>query len=138
MKWVDLLQADQFRRYSTRPESLREELALKPSAFVVVDEVQKVPALLDEIHWLHENKGVHFALCRSSARKLKRGHGNLLGGRAVRHELYGLSAYKLGQDFDLKRALNHGLLPRIYQAGRPRPLLNAYVAEYLKEEERPS
>lgn len=133
-KWVDLLQADQFRRYSTRPESLREELALKPSVFVVVDEVQKVPALLDEINWLHENEGVHFALCGSSARKLKRGHGNLLGGRAIRYELYGLSANELREDFDLNRALNHGLLPRIYQSGRPRPLLNAYVAEYLKEE----
>lgn len=134
VKWVDLLRADHYRRYSTKPESLREELALKPCDFVVVDEVQKVPALLDEIHWLHENKGVHFALCGSSARKLKRGHGNLLGGRAVRQELFGLSASELGEDFDLNRALNHGLLPRIYQSARPRPLLNAYVAEYLKEE----
>lgn len=133
-KWVDLLQADQFRRYSTRPESLREELALKPCDFVVIDEVQKVPALLDEVHWLHENEGVHFALCGSSARKLKRGHGNLLGGRAIRCELFGLTALELGQDFDLNRALNSGLLPRIYQASRPQSLLNAYVAEYLKEE----
>jgi len=132
--WIDLLKADEFRRYATRPELLREELARSGAGFVVVDEVQKVPALLDEIHWLHENAGIHFALCGSSARKLKRGHGNLLGGRALRRELYGLSAHELGTDFDLVRILNHGTLPRIHASERPRPLLNAYVADYLKEE----
>ena len=101
---------------------------------MVVDEVQKVPALLDEAHWLHENQGIHFALCGSSARKLKRGHGNLLGGRALRRELYGFSAHELGDDFDLVRILNQGTLPRIYMSANPRPLLNAYVADYLKEE----
>lgn len=132
--WIDLLKADEFRRYGTRPELLREELARSGARFVVVDEVQKVPALLDEAHWLHENRGVHFALCGSSARKLKRGHGNLLGGRALRRELFGLSARELGADFDLVRMLNHGTLPRIYGSGRPGPLLNAYVGDYLKEE----
>lgn len=132
--WIDLLKADEYRRYGTHPELLREELARSGSRFVVVDEVQKVPALLDEAHWLHENQGVHFALCGSSARKLKRGHGNLLGGRALRRELYGLSAHELGAEFDLGRLLNHGTLPRIYLSDRPRPLLNAYVADYLKEE----
>jgi uncharacterized protein len=132
--WIDLLKADEFRRYATRPELLRQELSKSGARFVVVDEVQKVPALLDEAHWLHENAGVHFALCGSSARKLKRGHGNLLGGRALRRELYGLSAHELGTDFDLNRMLNHGTLPRIYANASPRPLLNAYVADYLKEE----
>ena len=132
--WIDLLKADEFRRYATRPELMREELAKSGARFVVVDEVQKAPALLDEAHWLHENAGVHFALCGSSARKLKRGHGNLLGGRALRRELYGLSAHELAADFDLNRILNHGTLPRIYASGSPRPLLNAYVADYLKEE----
>lgn len=132
--WIDLLKADEFRRYATRPELMREELAKSGAKFVVVDEVQKVPALLDEAHWLHENAGVHFSLCGSSARKLKRGHGNLLGGRALRRELYGLSAHELAADFDLNRMLNHGTLPRIYASGSPRPLLNAYVADYLKEE----
>jgi len=132
--WIDLLKADEFRRYATRPELLREELARSRARFVVVDEVQKVPALLDEIHWLHENEGGHFALCGSSARKLKRGHGNLLGGRALRRELYGLSAQELGADFDLVRMLNRGTLPRILSSEQPRALLNAYVADYLKEE----
>lgn len=132
--WLDLLKADVFRRYSTRPERLREDLARRERPFVVVDEVQKVPALLDEVHWLHENRGVQFALCGSSARKLRRGHGNLLGGRAIRFELFGLCSAELGDDFDLLRLLGHGTLPRIYGSSQPRRLLDAYVGDYLKEE----
>ena len=93
-----------------------------------------MPALLDEVHWLIENRGLHFALCGSSARKVRRGAANLLGGRAGRYELRGLTAGELGTAFDLNRMLNHGYLPRIYQAARPRRLLDAYVADYLREE----
>ncbi len=135
--WVDLLKADEFRRYVARPELLREELeATGPdrSRQVVIDEVQKVPALLDEVHWLIENRGLSFALCGSSARKVRRGAANLLGGRALRHELRGLTAGEIGEDFDLDRALNHGFLPRMYESGRPRRLLDAYIADYLREE----
>jgi predicted AAA+ superfamily ATPase len=133
--WIDLLKADEFRRYLQRPESLREELASKPAVRqIVIDEVQKVPQLLDEVHWLHERRRVRFALCGSSARKVKRGQANLLGGRAVRYELFGLTAGELAEDFNLTRILNHGYLPTIYQTEDPRPLLNAYVADYLKEE----
>lgn len=132
--WIDLLQSDVFLKYTTTPQVLREELLQSGASFVVVDEVQKVPALLDEIHWLIENRGIHFALCGSSARKLKRGHANLLGGRAIRYELFGLSAFELGASFDLIRLLNHGTLPRLYLSGQPQRLLNAYVADYLKEE----
>lgn len=120
-----------------RPELLRQELEAEgtgPDTQIVIDEIQKVPALLDEVHWLIENRGLHFALCGSSARKVKRGAANLLGGRAFRHELHGLSANELGSDFDLGRMLNHGYLPRIYQAARPDRMLDAYVADYLKEE----
>lgn len=133
-RWVDLLKAETFRRYSTNPEYLREEIEQSGARFVVIDEVQKIPPLLDEVHWLHENRGVHFALCGSSARKLKRGHGNLLGGRGTRFELFGFCAHELGSTFDLNRMLNQGTLPRIYLAANPRRLLNAYVSEYLKEE----
>jgi uncharacterized protein len=133
--WIDLLKADEYRRYLQNPELLRGELALRPSVRqVVVDEVQKVPPLLDEVHWLHEHRGIHFALCGSSARKVKRGQANLLGGRAVRRELLGLTAQEIGRDFHLDRMLNHGYLPRMYLSGTPRPLLNGYVADYLKEE----
>jgi predicted AAA+ superfamily ATPase len=136
-RWVDLLKADEFRRYVARPELLRQELAADapgPGCQIVIDEIQKVPALLDEVHWLIENRGNQFALCGSSARKVKRGAANLLGGRAIRYELHGLSAHELGRDFDLDRMLNHGYLPRIYQAGRPTRMLDAYIADYLKEE----
>ncbi len=132
--WVDLLEADKYRRYLQNPERLREELAERPVRQVVIDEVQKVPQILDEVHWLFENRDVHFALCGSSARKVKRGAANLLGGRAVRYELHGLTAAEIGADFDLDRLLNHGTLPRIYLSDRPRRLLESYVADYLREE----
>jgi predicted AAA+ superfamily ATPase len=134
LPWIDLLKADVLRRYATNPEFLRQELDQSGGMFVVIDEIQKVPALLDEVHWLHENRGINFALCGSSARKLKRGHGNLLGGRGARYSLYGFSARELGANFDLERMLNQGGLPRIYFSDRPTRLLNAYVADYLKEE----
>lgn len=142
-RWIDLLKADHFRRYAARPELLRQELeaattrdAGKPvaSGQVVVDEIQKVPALLDEVHWLIERRGHCFALCGSSARKVRRGGANLLGGRALRYELRGVTARELAGDFDLNRILNHGYLPRVYRATRPRQLLDAYVGDYLKEE----
>jgi predicted AAA+ superfamily ATPase len=135
--WVDLLKADEFRRYMARPELLRQELDAAEAGRgtqVVVDEVQKVPALLDEVHWLIENRGVSFALCGSSARKIRRGGANLLGGRAMRYELHGLSAEEIGDGFELDRMLEHGYLPRIHEAQKPRRLLGAYVADYLKEE----
>lgn len=135
--WVDLLKAEEYRRYLERPELLRHELEMADAAArqqIVIDEVQKVPALLDEVHWLLENRGLHFALCGSSARKVKRGAANLLGGRAIRYELHGLTAAELDRDFDLDRMLNAGYLPRIYFSGRQRQLLDAYVADYLKEE----
>ncbi len=133
--WVDLLKADEYRRYVERPELLREELQSRPrSGQVVIDEVQKVPALLDEVHWLHEHRKIRFALCGSSARKVRRGAANLLGGRAVRYELLGLTAAELGKDFDLVRLLNHGYLPTHYESDRPDRLLASYVGDYLKEE----
>jgi predicted AAA+ superfamily ATPase len=133
--WIDLLKAEEYRRYVQNPEALREELAVRPSVRqVVVDEVQKVPGLLDEVHWLHEHRRIRFALCGSSARKVKRGQANLLGGRAVRYELHGLTAGEIGAGFDLDRMLNHGYLPTMYLSDVPRRLLNGYVADYLKEE----
>ena len=135
--WVDLLKADEFRRYTARPELLREELEAAgpdPSRQVIIDEVQKVPALLDEVHWLIENRACSFALCGSSARKVRRGAANLLGGRALRYELRGLTAGEHGDAFDLDRTLNHGYLPRMYDSSQPRRLLDAYISDYLREE----
>ncbi|MCY4257020.1 MAG: AAA family ATPase [bacterium] len=135
--WVDLLKADDFRRYVARPELLREELEASgpdPTRQVVIDEIQKVPALLDEVHWLIENRGLSFALCGSSARKVRRGAANLLGGRAIRYEMRGLTSGEIGDAFDLDRMLQHGYLPRIYESTQPRKLLDSYIADYLREE----
>ena len=131
----DLLLSDEYGRLRTRPSRLREELLAEPpgSRPVVIDEVQKIPELLDEVHWLIVNQHVQFILCGSSARKLKRSGANLLGGRALRCELFPL-VYPEIPDFNLLRALNNGLLPRHYQAANPHGLLEAYVGDYLKEE----
>ncbi len=136
-RWIDLLKADEYRRYAGRPELLRQEIEAEgaaPARQIVIDEVQKVPALLDEVHWLIENRGLRFALCGSSARKVRRGAANLLGGRALRYQLHGLVADELGADFELDRLVNHGYLPPVYQSGRPRRLLDAYIGDYLREE----
>ena len=100
---------------------------------IVIDEVQKVPALLDEVHRLIENAGLGFVLCGSSARKLKRGRANLLGGRAWRFELHPLAWPEI-PEFDLLRALDRGLVPQHYDAANHRRALAGYVDDYLKEE----
>ncbi len=135
--WIDLLKSDEFRRYAGRPETLREELVATGDASrlqVVIDEVQKVPALLDEVHWLIENTGHHFALCGSSARAVKGGGANLLGGRAFRYELRGLTAHELGSAWGLDRLLDHGYLPRACESDQAHRLLDSYLGDYLKEE----
>lgn len=126
--WVDLLRPESYRRYLREPQLLIEEQRRHGARFIVIDEIQKVPALLDAVHWLIERRGVQFALCGSSARKVRRGQANLLGGRGVRRELYGLSAREIGAEADLVRLLNHGYLPSIYDAPAPLPRLDAYVS----------
>jgi predicted AAA+ superfamily ATPase len=100
---------------------------------VILDEVQKVPALLDEVHWLIENRGLRFVLCGSSARKLKRGGVNLLGGRAWRYAMHPLVSIEL-ESVDLLRVLNRGLVPAHYLDPEYERSLKAYVVDYLKEE----
>ena len=136
-RFVDLLKADEFRRYAVRPETLRQEILAErsdPPRQIVVDEVLKVPALLDEAHWMIENLGVQFALAASSARKVRRRAAGLLGGRALRFELRGLTSAELGADFDLRRALNYGFLPSVLLDEAPGERGESYVADYLKEE----
>jgi uncharacterized protein len=133
----DLLQTDLFLEFNKRPFLLREQLlAISPKQLkepIIIDEVQKVPQLLDEIHWLIENKGLRFILCGSSARKLKRGKANLLGGRAWRYEMHPLVSTEVA-DLDLLRALNRGMIPLHYMEAEYRKSLQAYVRDYLKEE----
>jgi len=132
----DLLLSDVYRRLVSRPALLREEIAAGAASRgtpVIIDEVQKIPELLDEVHWLIENRGVRFILCGSSARKLVRGHANLLGGRAIRYELQPL-VYSEIPDFSLNHALTYGLLPRHYLCSDPAARLDAYVGDYLRQE----
>jgi uncharacterized protein len=119
------------------PHLLREEiLALDKKQLtqpIIIDEVQKIPQLLDEVHLLIEQEGVSFILCGSSARKLRREGVNLLGGRAWRYEFYPL-VYPEIPDFDLLHALNYGLIPSHYTAIHWGKTTKAYVNDYLKEE----
>jgi uncharacterized protein len=135
--WYDLLNSDVYIRLLQQPSLLREQLlhmATPAQKRVVIDEIQKIPLLLDEVHWLIENTNLAFALCGSSARKLRRGHANLLGGRAVRYELFGFVSQELGSEFELTKMLNHGYLPRHYLSSSYEKLLRSYVNDYLKEE----
>ncbi len=100
---------------------------------VIIDEVQKVPAILDEVHRLIEDRGIGFVLCGSSARKLKRSHSNMLGGRAWRFRLHPLTSLEI-PGFDLLQALNRGLIPQHYDTQQYRRALAGYVDDYLKEE----
>jgi predicted AAA+ superfamily ATPase len=133
---VDLLQPETFRTYSTRPERLRELIAGHPNQqTIVLDEVQRLPALLDVVHELIEARsGLRFVLTGSSARKLKRAGVNLLAGRAVHRAMHPFMAAERGDDFDLTRALQHGLVPLVCTARQPRDVLRSYLDLYVREE----
>ena len=133
-KLYDLLKTDVRMALQIRPAQLREECEmLSEGTIVIIDEVQKVPALLDEVHWLIENKRLRFILSGSSARKLKRSGANLLGGRALKCTLFPLVSAEI-PDFNLQRALNNGMLPRHYLTENPTKRLNAYIGDYLQQE----
>lgn len=135
----DFLKTDLFFEMSKNPSLLREQLLAKDEAAlkepIILDEVQKVPQVLDEVHWLIENKGLRFVLCGSNARKLKKGHANLLGGRAWRYELFPFVSQEIAK-FNLLRALNHGLVPFHYLQSDLdcKKSLEAYVQDYLRQE----
>lgn len=133
----DFLQTDLFLEFSKRPSLLREQLLAKTDDVlqrpVILDEVQKVPQILDEVHGLIENKGLQFIMCGSSARKLKRGQANLLGGRAWRYEMFPLVSVEV-ENLKLLQVLNRGMIPAHYLQGAYEKSLRAYVQDYLKEE----
>jgi predicted AAA+ superfamily ATPase len=130
----DLLLSDEYDRFLRNPSLLRGILE-KPgyASPVIIDEVQRIPSLLNEVQWLIVNKKIQFILSGSSPRNILRSGGNLLGGRALRHELYPLISVEI-PDFDLLKALNSGLLPRHYLAKSPEKLLSAYIGSYLRDE----
>lgn len=131
--WIDLLDYDLFLTLSQRPTRLRQIVEAQTAQTIVIDEVQKIPHLMDEIHWLIENRGFQFILSGSSARKFRRGEANLLGGRAWRFELYPLVTREL-DEFQLEKALLSGLLPSHYLSPDSEMDRRAYVHDYLKEE----
>ncbi|QJD30669.1 DUF4143 domain-containing protein [Methylococcus geothermalis] len=133
---VDLLDPAAQRLYQARPERLRELIAGNPQAReVVIDEVQKAPALLDVVHELIEaDRPRRFILTGSSARKLRRGSANLLAGRLVETSMHPFMAAELGDNFNLHRALEIGLVPLIWHAPDPTASLRAYASLYLREE----
>jgi len=139
--YYDLLDTHEFLRLSKSPFLLREEILALPTQqrtqIIIIDEVQKVPSLLNEVHWLIENQSIQFILCGSSARKLKTQSTNLLGGRAWPLYFYPLTFAEI-PNFDLLRALQHGLLPKHYltQSQYITQFLQAYVEIYLTDEIR--
>lgn len=128
----DLLSGDTFRRLARNPGYMEETCV--GTAPVVIDEIQKMPSLLDEVHRLIESRGMRFLLTGSSARKLRRGGVNLLGGRARIRNLHPFSASELGDAFDLDKALNNGLLPGIWFSDDPDEDLAGYISLYLEQE----
>ena len=133
---VDLLKPDVYRRFKARPERLREKIEGNPDKkIVIIDEVQKVPELLDPVHSLmEEKKELLFILTGSSARKIKQRGVDLLGGRALVRSLHPFMASELKDRFDLKKALHTGLVPLVVSSQNPKDTLNAYITLYMKEE----
>lgn len=131
---IDMLKSEVFADYASRPQLLRERFQdISLSQLIVIDEIQMVPDLLNEVHWLIENKGISFLLTGSSARKLRRKHANLLGGRAWRYTMTPLCYGEIKQ-FNLEQVMVAGLLPAHLMSPDPIQDIRAYVADYLKEE----
>ena len=135
--YVDLLDERLYQDLLADPSLFAQSVGhLPPDAWVVVDEVQRLPALLNEVHRLIETRRLRFALVGSSARKLKAAGTNLLAGRALKRTMFPLTAAELGAEFDLERVLRHGSVPLVWTSDAPRAVLETYAQLYLREEIR--
>jgi len=130
---IDLLDSRYFLRLSADPHELESLISAAPADITVIDEIQRIPELLNEIHRLIETRNITFLLTGSSARKLRRGKANLLAGRVWNTGMFPLIHREIG-DFDLSRYLRYGGLPAVYLSEHPEEQLDAYVNTYLKEE----
>ncbi|MFO7870355.1 MAG: ATP-binding protein [Kiritimatiellia bacterium] len=132
---VNLLDETTYQRLLANPALFADELRpLKPRQWVLVDEVQRLPGLLNEVHRFIEERSLRFILCGSSARKLKRDSVNLLAGRALKCAMHPFTPEELGERFDLDEALRHGLLPIVWDSPDRDARLQAYSQLYLREE----
>ncbi len=130
---IDLLDSRYFLRLSGAPNELESLIAAAPADIIVIDEIQRIPELLNEIHRLIESQNITFLLTGSSARKLRRGKANLLAGRVWEARMFPLIHREI-PDFNLDRYLRYGGLPPVYLSDYPEEELDAYVNTYLKEE----
>ncbi len=132
--YIDLLNSDLRRRFKQNAALFKEMLTKYPAeTLVIVDEIQKVPELLDEVHSLMVDYGLHFILSGSSARKIKKSGANQLGGRAIPETLYPLVSAEI-TDYDLNKAIQNGTIPRHYAVTNAKNRIKAYIDLYLKEE----
>jgi predicted AAA+ superfamily ATPase len=129
---INLLKTEEYLSLLHDPTRLRS-IAVE-GGLTIIDEIQRIPELLNEVHYLIEERGARFLMTGSSARKLRRGGVNLLGGRARTFRLYPLSLIELGLDFNLEKALQIGMLPAAWTSDDPPILLSAYAADYLEQE----
>lgn len=132
--YFDLLHFSTYKKLLSQPDSLEKLIPKKYNDWIVIDEVQKVPFLLNEVHRLIENNKYKFLLTGSSARSLRRRRVNLLAGRALTYHMHPFVIQELGDSFDLRRALQYGLLPGVYLSDTPEKYLETYVQTYLREE----
>jgi len=139
--YIDLLNTEQELFYKANPQNFWEEIQMLPEhSFIIIDEIQKIPALLNYVQMGMDRNNYRFILSGSSARKLKRGGANLLGGRAIERHLHPLTIMEIDGQFSIQTALHYGTLPKIYalvndnKANEAREHLQSYVSTYLKEE----
>lgn len=133
--YFDLLDYETYRSFLSNPTSLRDKIPKGFKDFIILDEVQRIPELLNEVHRLIEEKRYRFGLTGSSARKLKQKGVNLLAGRAIIHTMHPLLLQELEKDFSIEHALKYGLLPSTFDPHRdPQEYLSSYVTAYLREE----
>lgn len=132
--YLDLLEAEIFNDLLANPQRLENYIPKGFGGYIVIDEVQRVPEILNEVHRLIEKDDQKFILTGSSARKLRKKGQNLLAGRALTYFLHPLTAVELGPDFNLEQSLNYGQLPSVYHEKDPQKYLESYVKTYLEEE----
>lgn len=132
--YIDFLKAETFTALIANPSRLEDMIPSSFKNFVIIDEIQKIPELLNEVHRLIENKKLKFILTGSSARQLRKKGTNLLAGRARTYHFYPLIYSELGQDFNLEKSIRYGHLPEAYTKEDPQTYLKSYLQTYLKEE----